>query len=134
MSKRKTQEQRLKEKLKRMAYDAKRRHPDGDLKKMGVAIRRLAKAALGSGCKYCSKPLTVKLLSLDHLVPLANGGTNDPSNFQLICKPCNRAKGVFSDPDYLWLRDTISAHSELMWKQVYQKLRSSAFMFWSRKS
>ncbi|NHO33732.1 HNH endonuclease [Acetobacter fallax] len=30
---------------------------------------------------------------LDHMVPLAAGGSNDPTNFQLACESCNTSKG-----------------------------------------
>lgn len=30
---------------------------------------------------------------LDHMVPLAAGGSNDPTNFQLTCGTCNTSKG-----------------------------------------
>ncbi len=30
---------------------------------------------------------------LDHMVPLAAGGSNDPTNFQLTCDHCNTSKG-----------------------------------------
>lgn len=32
-------------------------------------------------------------LEIDHIVAIANGGSNDPSNLQLLCRPCNRSKG-----------------------------------------
>lgn len=126
---RKSPEQKLTEKIKRMVYDARRRSDTGLPAEMVERITELATEALASGCKYCSRVCTWKLLSLDHVVPLASGGTNDPENLQLICKPCNRAKGVLSETDYLWLKDTITARDPLLWKQVYQKLRSSSFMF-----
>ena len=31
-------------------------------------------------------------LEIDHIVPIANGGTNDISNLQTLCKKCNRGK------------------------------------------
>ena len=34
---------------------------------------------------------------IDHIVPLARGGSNWPSNLQLLCKPCNLSKGA-KDP------------------------------------
>lgn len=34
---------------------------------------------------------------LDHIVPLAKGGTNDRSNFQLLCPTCNFKKSA-KDP------------------------------------
>jgi 5-methylcytosine-specific restriction endonuclease McrA len=31
---------------------------------------------------------------IDHIEPLANGGSNWPENLQLLCMPCNRSKGT----------------------------------------
>lgn len=31
-------------------------------------------------------------LEIDHILPVAKGGTNDPDNLQTLCKECNRAK------------------------------------------
>ncbi len=48
-------------------------------------------------CVLCSKDLTGAIitgeaLAYDHIVPLAVGGTNDPTNFQLLCRECNSSK------------------------------------------
>ena len=32
------------------------------------------------------------LVELDHIVPLWEGGKNEPENFQALCQPCHRAK------------------------------------------
>lgn len=40
-------------------------------------------------CAHCRKS---RKLTIDHKVALANGGTNWPSNIQLLCGPCNSAK------------------------------------------
>lgn len=42
-------------------------------------------------------------LQLDHIRALARGGSNDPTNLQLLCRPCNQSKGV-KDMDE-WLRE-----------------------------
>lgn len=34
---------------------------------------------------------------VDHVHPLSLGGTNDPSNLQLLCPTCNRRKGAKTD-------------------------------------
>lgn len=31
-------------------------------------------------------------LELDHVVPVVLGGTNEPTNLQALCSPCNRRK------------------------------------------
>jgi 5-methylcytosine-specific restriction protein A len=36
-------------------------------------------------------------LSVDHIQPLADGGSRDPSNFQVLCLTCNKRKGRSSD-------------------------------------
>jgi len=36
-------------------------------------------------------------LSVDHIIPLADGGRNDASNFQVICITCNKRKGRAHD-------------------------------------
>lgn len=47
----------------------------------------------GFTCTYCGHlPPTVRL-EIDHIVPLSQGGTNDPSNLVTSCVDCNRGKG-----------------------------------------
>ena len=53
-------------------------------------------------CIKCCKDLTGTIvtdenLHYDHLVPLAEGGTNDPTNFQLLCRDCNLKKGKIDE-------------------------------------
>lgn len=49
-----------------------------------------------SKCGTCKKRFCKKNGKLqyhvDHVMPLARGGSNDPSNLQLLCPPCNRKK------------------------------------------
>jgi 5-methylcytosine-specific restriction endonuclease McrA len=42
-------------------------------------------------CGICSKPIMGKL-ELDHVIPLARGGTHEPDNVQLAHSSCNRKK------------------------------------------
>ena len=42
---------------------------------------------------WCSKCGSTKDLTLDHIIPLARGGTNDQSNAQVLCRKCNSIKG-----------------------------------------
>lgn len=49
-------------------------------------------------CQNCGRDVSGQLnlegeIHLDHLLPLHAGGTNDSSNFQVLCKECNLTKG-----------------------------------------
>ena len=45
------------------------------------------------GCQVESVDLVDGAFELDHMVPLKQGGTNDPTNLVLSCKHCNASKG-----------------------------------------
>lgn len=58
-------------------------------------------------CQICHKDLTnllvpVEDLHYDHMLPLELSGTNDPSNFQLLCKKCNTSKGAKALVESKW--------------------------------
>jgi len=44
----------------------------------------------GYKCAHCGKEHG---LTIDHIIPLSRGGTNDLDNFQLLCPSCNAKKG-----------------------------------------
>lgn len=54
-------------------------------------IRRIAKLQR-SRCAYCRIKITARAWHIDHIMPLALGGTNWPTNLQLTCAPCNTRK------------------------------------------
>ncbi len=41
---------------------------------------------------------------VDHVIPLAVGGANDPRNLQILCPPCNAAKGVKHPVEFMQSR------------------------------
>ncbi|BAQ63984.1 HNH endonuclease [Geminocystis sp. NIES-3709] len=43
-------------------------------------------------CQSCGKKLEETTLSIDHIIPLAKGGSNDMSNLQTLCLNCNQHK------------------------------------------
>ncbi|MFC7494536.1 MULTISPECIES: HNH endonuclease [unclassified Nocardioides] len=45
----------------------------------------------GGRCRNCQLPHE---LQFDHIIPVAMGGSSEPENLQLLCGPCNRAKGA----------------------------------------
>jgi len=44
-------------------------------------------------CKWCGATLTAKTATLEHVIPLSVGGTNDPNNIALACAACNNKRG-----------------------------------------
>ena len=56
-------------------------------------------------CVYCGVRLTMAMSHIDHITPIAQGGTNDDWNLQLLCPKCNLRKGDRNDREYrrrLW--------------------------------
>jgi 5-methylcytosine-specific restriction enzyme A len=51
-------------------------------------------------CQSCGKTAQQSILHIDHIVPLAKGGTNDLSNLQTLCQGCNSSKGDRIDPRF----------------------------------
>lgn len=46
----------------------------------------------GYRCRECGATNKETRLHVDHIKPVAKGGTNDLSNLQTLCEECNRAK------------------------------------------
>lgn len=45
-------------------------------------------------CMGCQTHFPFKVMEVDHILPKAKGGTDHPSNLQLLCCGCNRSKGA----------------------------------------
>lgn len=54
-------------------------------------LRALVFARDDLRCVRCGSDV---YLTIDHIIPLARGGTDDIENLQTLCRPCNAAKGV----------------------------------------
>lgn len=52
-------------------------------------------------CAYCHHPLPTTY-HVDHVIPLALGGPNHPTNYVLACPPCNLSKRAM--PPILFLK------------------------------
>ena len=51
-------------------------------------------------CQSCGKTHLETKLNIDHIVPLAKGGSNDMSNLQTLCQACNQRKKHYFDPRF----------------------------------
>ena len=47
----------------------------------------------GGRCAHCGKPLTHKNATIDHVIPISKGGTNENDNLVALCHECNYKKG-----------------------------------------
>lgn len=73
------------------AYRARKRATEGRFTKDDVArVFRLQRGR----CGLCRKKLHRRKFHVDHVVALAVGGSNWPSNIQLLCASCNLSKGA----------------------------------------
>jgi hypothetical protein len=46
----------------------------------------------GLTCCWCSEALTSETATIEHLIPLSQGGSNHISNLRLACYPCNNGR------------------------------------------
>ena len=68
---------------------AKQRNAGGRHTAKDIAV--IAEAQ-GHKCAYCRANLRKVKRHVDHIMPIALGGSNDRSNLQLLCVPCNLSK------------------------------------------
>ena len=67
---------------------ARKRGAEGAYSRLDIDGLRQAQR---NRCAHCYE---TGQLEVDHIVPLARGGTNWPSNLQLLCRSCNARKGT----------------------------------------
>ncbi len=53
-------------------------------------------------CHYCEKKFSARELTMDHVVPLARGGTSAPGNIVPACRSCNQEKKLEMPVDRLF--------------------------------
>lgn len=61
--------------------------------KRGIEYRDKCRCSI-CGCDLSSSFTTIVDKNFDHIIPLNEGGNNDPSNWQLTCESCNKSKGA----------------------------------------
>jgi 5-methylcytosine-specific restriction endonuclease McrA len=54
-------------------------------------------------CVLTGRTLTPDNCSLDHIVPIANGGEHVMGNVQLVCMEVNRAKSMMGNDEFVQL-------------------------------
>ena len=67
-----------------------RMRSDGSKKRVAVEVVAFLQSAQKGRCAVCRG--TLARFHVDHVLPLALGGTNEKNNLQLLCAPCNQSK------------------------------------------
>lgn len=60
----------------------------------------------GNECFYCGKGLTLEEATIEHLIPLSNGGNNSDANLVLADKDCNMEAGALPIIEKVKLRES----------------------------
>jgi len=67
-------------------------------------------AADGFRCMFCNRKMGEVQLTIDHFVPLEQGGKNDPSNYLSACRKCNKDKGGMNPEDWCKMKKLNYVH------------------------
>lgn len=62
-----------------------------------LSVRKYVYQRNNYQCQSCGKTNQETQLNIDHIIPLAKGGSNDISNLQTLCKQCNQSKKHYFD-------------------------------------
>jgi 5-methylcytosine-specific restriction protein A len=57
-----------------------------------AALRKNIRRAGWAKCTKCGLEFLPSAVDIDHIIPLAQGGQDIPSNVQCLCRPCHKAK------------------------------------------
>lgn len=79
-------------------------------------------------CQYCGAHPPSVLLEVDHIHPVAEGGTNDSDNLVTACENCNRGKGaglLSNVPQSLADKAEMVAEREAQLAAYYEILQSA---------
>lgn len=71
-------------------------------------------------CAHCGKGLDLATMTIDHVIPLSKGGTNELKNLVALCEDCNQGKSnyvvepedYFRFLDWIYLKELIKRYGE----------------------
>lgn len=69
-------------------------------------------------CRYCGATAPDATMTVDHVTPVALGGTDDPANLVTACRECNLGKSA-TPPDAALVDDVSGA--ALRWSRAMQR-------------
>lgn len=88
------------------------------------ALKQQIRAEARNRCGYCLslQKYVLGKLEIDHIIPQAKGGTDDPDNLWLACRLCNSYKGIQTtalDPN-TGKTDQLFNPRQQQWSQHFQ--------------
>ncbi|MCE7986902.1 MAG: HNH endonuclease [Caldilinea sp. CFX5] len=92
-------------------------------RKISDAIRQRLEAIAGYRCSYCRSPMAAGVaMVVEHIIPLAAGGSNGIDNLCLACYRCNQFKGskiTAVDPQSAEAAPLFNPHTQ-SWAEHFQ--------------
>lgn len=70
-------------------------------KNFSSGVRELLYKKANGCCELCGRKMLLENMTVDHVIPLAQGGSNDICNLAAVCKPCNLFKGSILPADFM---------------------------------
>lgn len=96
--------------FKAECFIAKRKRTDATAAKLEELVRKQ-----GFRCALSGARLTPETAALDHITPVADGGTDDLDNLQWVSKEINTMKGTMSQERFIELCHCVSQHTAALW-------------------
>lgn len=69
-------------------------------KNFSQTTRKMLYSKADGRCALCGKPIKLEDMTVDHIKPLAMGGSNEVENLQCTCSACNFFKGSVLPEDF----------------------------------
>lgn len=70
-------------------------------KKYSQTVRKMVYNKSGGHCELCGREIQFSEMTLDHIIPLAQGGADNKTNLQCTCRACNTFKGHILPEDFM---------------------------------
>lgn len=83
-------------------------------------------------CPYCHITIPFTELSIDHIVPISRGGSNDLDNLIWVDLSCNLIKGNLTKEEFMILLGFMDEHPELK-KHLTTRLKAGSGFIFRRK-
>ena len=81
-------------------------------------------------CAYCGREIAFRDMQVDHLIPKANGGTDDMDNLMPSCRSCNHYKRAETLESFRRMIETIPVK---LGKREYIFKVGMTYGFWNDK-